>query len=237
MARYDDMVDFYADQIGDVIGDPAAVAAIELAIEAGLAGATVLDLACGSGRSSRALARRGALVTGVDISAAMVDRACQVETADPLGIAYIVADAADPTAGAVVGGPYDAVVCMWGLTDIDNLGGVLDTVARVLRPGGFFVCCFLHPCFPGLGGEVLSSWPPGAGYFTEGWWRVDAGRSPLRGRVGANHRTLATYLNALTTRGLRLETVREPQPTADWFAMAPNGQPVPTHLALRCHRD
>jgi ubiquinone/menaquinone biosynthesis C-methylase UbiE len=234
MARYDDVVDFYSDQIGAVIGDPAALAALELAADAGLTGATVLDLACGSGRSSRELARRGALVTGVDISAAMVDRARETETADPLGVTYLVADAADPTA---VSGPYDGVFCMWGLTDIDDLDGVLDTVARVLRPGGFFACCFLHPCFPGLASEVLSSWPPGAGYYTEGWWRAETGRSPLRRRVGANHRTLATYINALTTRGLRLETVREPQPTADWFAQVPDGQPVPTHLALRCRRE
>jgi SAM-dependent methyltransferase len=229
MARYDEIVEFYAGEIGDVIGDPAAMAAVALAAQAGLAGARVLDVACGSGRASRELARRGAVVTGVDISAEMVALGREVEAADPLGIEYVITD----VTGAALTGPYDGVVCMWGLTDIDDLGGALDTVARTLRPGGFFVCCFLHPCFPGLGDVVVGSWPPGAGYFAEGWWLAETGRSPIRRRVGANHRTIGTYLNALTARGLLIETVLEPEPPAEWFA---GTEPVPTYLALRCRR-
>jgi len=58
-------------------------------------GLEVLDLGCGSGRSSRLLAQRGAKVTGLDNSIEMLKIARKIETEDPLGINYIFADAQD----------------------------------------------------------------------------------------------------------------------------------------------
>jgi SAM-dependent methyltransferase len=220
-ARYDEIAEFYTGQVSDI--DPATAAVLALAGD--VAGARLLDVACGAGRLSRELARRGADVTGVDISARMVALAGTASE-----VAYVVGDIAT----VAVGAGYDGVVCNWGLSDIDDLDGALDAVVRALRPGGFFACCILHPCFPGLdAAQIASSWPPG-GYFTEGWWATVAARSGIRRRVGANHRTLATYLNALTGRGLAVTEVREPEPPAPWLAGA---VPVPTYLALRCVRS
>ena len=53
---------------------PMSVALFELLGPS--AGKRVLDLACGHGRISRELARRGARVVGVDLSGALLDRAC-----------------------------------------------------------------------------------------------------------------------------------------------------------------
>jgi 2-polyprenyl-3-methyl-5-hydroxy-6-metoxy-1,4-benzoquinol methylase len=52
------------------------------------AGLRVLDLACGQGRLSRELARRGARVVGLDISNELLDKARAVEKDEPLGISY-----------------------------------------------------------------------------------------------------------------------------------------------------
>ena len=73
-----------------------------------------------------------------------------------------------------------------------------------------FRCC--TPCFPGHPPIVLAAWPPGAGYFDEGWWVSDASRSRVRHAVGANHRTLSTYVNALLRHGLEIERMTEPEP-------------------------
>jgi hypothetical protein len=46
-------------------------------------------------------------------------------------------------------------------------------------------------------------------YFVEGYWRSDTRPGPP-GKVGEYHRTLSTYVNALTDAGLTLERVSEP---------------------------
>lgn len=53
-----------------------------------LAGRAVIDLGCGEGRNTREMARRGAWVTGVDVSQRMIAAARAAEAAEPLGVSY-----------------------------------------------------------------------------------------------------------------------------------------------------
>ena len=225
-ARYDDVADEYEQLMGTAANDPATAALLQLLGAVGRR--RVLDLPCGEGRVARELARRGAQVVGVDLSTAMLDKARAVEASEPLGIAYVQADATSPD--ALAGELFDAVVCNFGLSDIDDLDGALATFARVLRPDGPFVFSILHPCFPGMGSLVAADWPPDGGYYHEGWWRTDAEHSDLRRRVGSNHRMVSTYLNALVQHGLVLEQVAEPAPAWDF----PDVVPVPMFLVARC---
>src|SRR5688572_16609776 len=112
-ARYDAIADFYNDAVGDDLADPVAAALFGLAGD--LRGRRILDLACGQGRVSRELARRGALVAGADISEAMLAMARAAEAEDPLGIKYAEADVSAP--GALVDRRFDGVVCHFGLSD------------------------------------------------------------------------------------------------------------------------
>ena len=189
----------------------------------------MLDLACGQGRVARELARRGATVVGIDISAALLERARVAEARRPVGIAYVLADAArhDMLAGEM----FDGVVCNFGPADIDDLDGALATVAP---EGGWFVFSILHPRFPGWDADAPSAWPPDRGYYVEGWWL--AANTGYRGTVGANHRMLSTYLNRLGRHGLAPTDVIEPLPGADWSARAPGRSPVPVYLVVLCVR-
>lgn len=229
-ARYDQIADFYAQVVGDALDDPAAASLLELLPD--LQETRVLDLACGEGRLSRELARRGASVVAVDVSKVLLEKASALEEEEPLGIRYVHADAT--STDLLVGESFDGVTCHFGLSDIDDLAGALATVSRLLRPGGWFVSSILHPCFPGWGEDAPSSWPPGRGYFTEGWWL--ASNSGFRGKIGASHRTLSTYLNALVEHGLAVERVAEPQPVGEWLAAKPSEDLVPVFLVLRCRR-
>ena len=215
-ARYDEFAEWYERWIGDA---PPLIAA-QAGLLPAVAGARVLDLACGQGRMSRYLARRGADVLGVDVSAAMLGKA---RAAGAAGITYLRADVTRAP-GWWDGRPFDGCTCELALMDIDDLAGALATVAAVLRPGGWFVASVVHPCFPG-NGRGQSSWPPGGGYEREGWW-TSPGHNPegVRIRVGATHRKLSTVLNALRDAGLEAERFAEPP------------APVPTYLLWRCRR-
>jgi SAM-dependent methyltransferase len=213
-ARYDKFAERYAafsDEYDDAQPHPP--------LPADIAGARVLDLACGSGRFTRHVARAGADVIGVDVSSNLIDLARARED----GITYLVGDAASRAWWD--GQVFDGVTCHMALMDIDDLEGALDTVTAVLRPGGWFTWSMLHPCNPGAwegSPDAASSWPPDKDYATEGWWTT--GADGVRGNVGANHRMLATYLNALLQRGF----------TFDEFAET--AAPGPMYFLARCTR-
>jgi SAM-dependent methyltransferase len=223
-ARYDAAADDYVTMFGDRVDDPATATLLQMLGD--VRGTRVLDAPCGEGRVGRALARGGAQVIGVDLSAVLLDKARAAEAREPLGIEYMLADVS--SADALGGVRVAVVVCSFGLSDIDDLDGALETFRHVLNAAGTFVFSILHPCFPGLGSVASSSWPPG-GYFTEGWWRADAAESDLRRAVGSNHRTLSTYLNGFRRHGFELEEFAEPPPPPEWPAT-----PVPMFLVGRC---
>jgi SAM-dependent methyltransferase len=215
LARYDEFAEWYEQWIGDATPLIAAHSDLLPAVT----GERVLDIACGQGRMSRYLARLGADVVGVDISAAMLGKARAI---GPEDIAYVRADVARHPAWWD-GRPFDGCTCELALMDIDDLAGTLSTVATLLRQGGWFVASIVHPCFPGSE-KGRSNWP-GEGYECEGWWTSpDHNPEGVRIRVGATHRKLSTFLNALLDAGLEAERFVEPP------------APVPTYLLWRCRR-
>jgi 2-polyprenyl-3-methyl-5-hydroxy-6-metoxy-1,4-benzoquinol methylase len=123
------------------IGDAPPLLASHARLLPAMTGDRVLDIACGQGRMSRYLARSGADVTGIDISAAMLGKA---RAAGPETITYIHADVARHPAWWDRR-PFDGCTCELALMDIDDLAGTLSTVTAVLRPGGWFVASIVHP--------------------------------------------------------------------------------------------
>jgi SAM-dependent methyltransferase len=81
-ARYDPVAKFYEQFARDEYEDPPMAALLRLVGD--VANLRLLDLACGHGRLTRELARRGAHIVGVDISAALLDLAHARETERPL---------------------------------------------------------------------------------------------------------------------------------------------------------
>jgi nucleoside-diphosphate-sugar epimerase/SAM-dependent methyltransferase len=211
-ARYDAVADFYVTGF-DSTDDPAAAALLDLLGPP--AGLHILDVACGHGRMTRELARRGAGLTGIDISGVLIGVAREAERDQPLGIRYLQADVTSPGwRGATT---FDAVTCSFGLSDIDGLDGASAAIAAALRPGGSFVFSILHPCFPG-GKDISGSWPTTGRYYDEGRWTAGDAKSTLRRQVGASHRMLSTYLRAFRQHGMWLDQIIEPPPPPEWDA-------------------
>ena len=240
-AAYDDIADWYDEALRHepfgAFNDFAISVVLDLVGD--VEGRRVCDLACGQGVVARELAEHGASVTGVDISEKMLQLARRYEQEEPLGIAYLHEDARTLVGLGDVA--FDGVVCNMALMDIQNFTACLDSVARILRPEGWFVFSITHPCFPtpslGWGRRVdaeLEREIPD--YFAEGFWRRE-NPAGVRGKVGSHHRTLSTYVNALIKAGLRLEQIHEPRAPDDLAERIPGYLEVPPFLAARCSKD
>lgn len=219
-SAYDNVADDYIALFGDAVDDPATRAALDLLGD--VTGLRVLDAPCGNGRVARELIRRGATsVTAVDVSVTMLDRARTTGTPDRR-IRYLHGDLTSPA--LLAGETFDAVICNYGVNEIDDLEGALRNLHRLLIDGGRLAISILHPCFPGLPGIAPGSWPPLGGYHSEGRWDTDT--TDVRAELGTLHRKVSTYLNALARNGFRIEELSEPE--------MPGVDPVPMFLALRC---
>jgi ubiquinone/menaquinone biosynthesis C-methylase UbiE len=98
-------------------------------------GLRVLDLGCGTGASTAALARvlPGAEITAVDASAGMLDRAMAKSWQ---GRVRFVCAPAEALAEAGVDGPFDAVFAAYLFRNVADPDAVLDAVHDLLAPHG-----------------------------------------------------------------------------------------------------
>ena len=231
LAAYDAIAEWYDETVGGSGSTPDPVVAGLLELAGDVSGLRVCDLACGQGLVSRQLARRGAKVVGIDLSVRLLEIARRYEETEPLGIIYQQGDA--QALHGVEDGSFDGVTCNLALMDVPSLAAVLEAVRRVLRPGGWFVFSITHPCFQPPRGRVASvgMGDVEAGYFAEGYWRSEY-PAGVRGKVGAHHRTLGTYLNTLATASLVLERVVEPRQSD----ALPESAPMPKFMLARCRR-
>lgn len=240
-AAYDEIAGWYDEAVreGPLAPFHEWMIPIVLDLAGEVSGRRVLDLACGQGIVARRLADRGASVVGVDVSERLLETARSYEREEPLGISYLLEDAR--TLDGLEDAGFDGVVCNMSLMDIPDLGATLRSVARVLRPGGWFVFSVVHPICqtPGSpwwvreGDEIVGV--EVRDYFAEGHWRRDNPEG-IRGRLGAYHRTLATYVNGLVGAGFAVERLLEPAATGRYAEVAPVHETVPVALVVRCVR-
>ena len=202
-----------------------------------LSGQRVLDLGCGEGTVTRALAGRGARVLGIDSAPRMIEHALAAEDGRPTGARYRVDDGC--TLATVATDSVDWVTAGLSLNNVPDLGAALAAVRRVLVRGGHLVFTIPHPCFE----APRATWTDAeqgrprrvvGDYLAEGFWR-SANPQGVR-RAGNQHRTLSTYLTALPTQDFQLEAVAEPTPGAEVAAEQPQRADLPPFLLVHASR-
>jgi 2-polyprenyl-6-hydroxyphenyl methylase / 3-demethylubiquinone-9 3-methyltransferase len=111
----------------------------------GLQGKRAVDIGCGAGLLSEALAREGAEVTGIDLAEASLEAARLHARQSGLEIDYR-AMAAEQLA-AEQAGYYDLVCCLEMLEHVPDPASVVQACAALVKPGGTLVFSTLnrHP--------------------------------------------------------------------------------------------
>jgi 2-polyprenyl-3-methyl-5-hydroxy-6-metoxy-1,4-benzoquinol methylase len=161
-----------------------------------------LDVGCGEGWLTRALAGRGAEALGVDASEALIERARAAGGGARYEVASYEALVADP---AVAAGPWGVIVCNFALLG-DPLSPLLAALGARLAPEGRLVVQTVHP-WMAMGESAY-----------RGEWRVEtfagfgssfAAQAPWA-PVPWYYRPLASWIEEIARADLYVDTLAEP---------------------------
>ncbi|MFH0765889.1 MAG: class I SAM-dependent methyltransferase, partial [Calditrichota bacterium] len=192
-----------------------------------------LDLGCGEGHNTRMVAKRGAVMTALDIAPTFVRYANNHESQASLGIRYLIASGTEiPFADE----SFDFIVAFMSLMDMFNHELAVQESYRTLKPGGFFQFSIIHPLFDGAnrfwvrdetGNKIALACRD---YFDDGEhmeeWIFHTAPPELKAKyrpfkTAYFTRTLSSWLNLFAEAGFILESAAEPHADAKTIELYP----------------
>ena len=128
----------------------------------GLAGLRVLDIGCGAGLLSEALAMAGARVTGIDPSEGNIAIARRHAEESGVEVDYRATSAEDL---AAAGSSFDVVCAMEVVEHVVDVPSFVATASSLVRPGGLFFASTLNRTLKSfalaiVGAEYVLRWVP-----------------------------------------------------------------------------
>ena len=167
-------------------------------------GRRVLDAGCGSGPLFAALRDRGAIVTGVDLSAGLLAQARRRLGPDA---DLRLADLTDPLPFS--DDSFDDVIASLVLHYFEDWGPTLAEMHRVLRPDGRLIASVHHPtadyCFERLAGRRPD-------YFATSNWTDEWTMGGHTAQMSFWSRPLHAMTDAFTAADFQISVISEPQP-------------------------
>lgn len=136
LAKFGRLADRWWDRSGDMraLHDINPLRTDFIDTRAPLNGKRVLDIGCGAGILSEALAARGATVTGLDLAPELIEAAKAHAEQSGLDIDYRCVSSRD--IATEMTGAFDIVVCYEMLEHVDEPAHVVDDCALACKPGG-----------------------------------------------------------------------------------------------------
>lgn len=217
----------------DVTFNEVLLPAVESLIPQGSERMIALDVGCGIGASTKAVAHHFKEIDAIDPSHVSIGLAKKLVS----GIARDIQECSIENFAATTKRRYDVVVANMVLMDVPDLDTFLDSIRRILRPGGRFIYTTTHPFF----------WPQYYGYSEEHWFKyLDTAfvRAPFK--ISADrtnqlqsthvHRPLSAYFAALKAARLRTDVLLEPTPSPAVEARYSQPWRFPRYLVARCRK-
>jgi SAM-dependent methyltransferase len=181
-----------------------------------VAGKALLHLQCHFGLDTLCLARRGAVVTGLDFSPKAIAAARAL--ADDCGVAATFVEGNLYDAPALIAGRFDIVYVTWGaIIWLPDIARWAEVVAHFLEPGGFLYLLEDHPAASALDqaedGRLVSTYPYFQGaeplrFDDAVTYTGDTARLENTRSYEWNH-SLSSIVNGLIGAGLRLDCLNE----------------------------
>lgn len=144
IARFDQLAQRWWDEHGEFqplhTMNPVRVEYIDRRVK--LAGKRVLDVGCGGGLLAEAMCKRGANVTGIDLGETTIEVATLHALDSKLDIRYLRQSVEEHALNNT--GSYDLVTCLEMLEHVPDPAAVIETIARLLKPGGHAVFSTLN---------------------------------------------------------------------------------------------
>lgn len=164
-------------------------------------GKHILDAGCGQGYLARLLAKRGAIVTGVEPAVGLYNYAVQREKTAPLGITYLQQDLSLLDSFQQC---FDFVIANMVFTDIPAYEAAIHNCIVALKQHGRLIFSILHPCFD----DPQANWDA-KGYVEVREYFQERALPQTFGHFF--HRILSSYLNLVIREGCNIQKVVEPQ--------------------------
>jgi ubiquinone/menaquinone biosynthesis C-methylase UbiE len=211
-----------------------------------------LDIGCGEGHNTREIVKKGAYMTGIDISEKFIHYAQQMENEHPLHIKYMH--------GSGLNLPFDNesfdfCVAIMSLMDMAEHERAVKEAYRVLKKKGFFQFSITHPCFQTPKWEWLldengkRAAIACGDYFKQpteriGEWIFSSAPRELKDKfdtfkIPIFDRTLSSWLNILMRTGFILKKFAEPyadKVTIKKFPQLADTKIIAYFLIVRCRK-
>lgn len=166
----------------------------------------VLELGCGGGQCSIALAKKGALCTGIDLSRKQLDYAQKLASKNKVDITFIKRSFSDLS--KFKEGYYDIVISVFALQYAKEFDSIFRNVRRLLKRGGLFVFSIDHPFYLTMEPKNMQ--------ISESYYRTGTFKEKETWPDGTKHnsimyrRKVSDIVNSIIKSGLKLERIVEP---------------------------